>query len=69
MNVNINLAELKDLFENRCKIMKRKLFKEAILDSSIDKNVHETACASIIKKQFSDIDIFSVKILNSNGIT
>ncbi|SHH21420.1 hypothetical protein SAMN04488530_12710 [Asaccharospora irregularis DSM 2635] len=34
MNVNINLAELKDLFENRCKIMKRKLFK-AIRDKEI----------------------------------
>ncbi|SHH21389.1 hypothetical protein SAMN04488530_1279 [Asaccharospora irregularis DSM 2635] len=27
-----------------------KMFNASILDLSIDKNVHETACASIIKK-------------------
>lgn len=36
-------------------------------DKYDDKNGHGTACSSIIKKEFKDVDIFSVKILDDNG--
>lgn len=36
-------------------------------DKYDDKNGHGTACSSIIKKEFRDVDIFSVKILDHNG--
>ncbi|MEF9992028.1 MAG: S8 family serine peptidase [Peptostreptococcaceae bacterium] len=36
-------------------------------DKYDDKNGHGTACSSIIKKEFKDVEIFSVKILDDDG--
>ncbi|MCU9808433.1 S8 family serine peptidase [Paraclostridium sp. AKS46] len=38
-----------------------------ISDDYEDDNGHGTACASIIKKEFKDVEIFAMKVLNKDG--
>lgn len=38
-----------------------------ISDDYEDDNGHGTACASIIKKEFKDVEIFAIKVLNKDG--
>ncbi|WP_148552109.1 S8 family serine peptidase [Paraclostridium bifermentans] len=38
-----------------------------ISDDYEDDNGHGTACASIIKKEFKDVEIFAIKVLNNDG--